>query len=142
MEAFFDRSNNKFYINDKYYCSVSRDSGILWESCINNNFSEFEEDKFTFFQNGQVKAWVELYPVQVHFEIRGQSLEDGLPIPKKSLAEALRAWKQLVSKLDPGVVFYGYFAENDGKGEKRKNLFKKLGFIDSEDPDILTFIVE
>ena len=141
MKAFFDRNENKLYLNNEYHCSVTKDSGILWETCINHGFLELEEDKFIFFENQQVKAWVELFPPQVHFEVRGSALEDGLSSPKKSLGNALKLWRSLVSKLDSGIVFQGYFAEDDGKAEKRINLFKKLGFIPSNDPDVLVFVV-
>lgn len=141
-KAVFDEKTRKFYLNGTFYASVERESGVVWELCINNNYAEFEDDKFIFFQNESVKAWVELFPVQVHFSVRNSALEDGRNPPLQSLGLALRAWKSLLSQIKgKNITFYAYFAEDDGCGEKRVALFNRLGFYPSEDPEILTLTV-
>lgn len=140
MKAYFNQETNKMFITGQDLpWSVNREVGIAWELCLNENLREFEEDKFILFENSQVTCWVELYPLQVHFEVRGLAREDNrLPIPKKSLGLALNAWREFISKLPPGIEFIGYYLEDDGQADKRVRLFKRLGF-EKLDEDTLVF---
>lgn len=124
-----ERSNGyALYIDEICNRITSFDRAMASSALLNLGVHiEPEFDELVIFHNELVTVWVE--GNEVSFTVRESCNEDGLPIPKKSLSQALKAWRKIVTSLaGTGVKFVCDPNKSDNREEKRVSLFRKLGF--------------